>query len=144
MHLNLKNIQLDMKRIILTSLFSLMSFLMVLAAGTAEIKFEKTKHNFGLFSESNPKVTCTFKFKNVGDGPLIIHQAIASCGCTVPIYPKEPIKAGESGEITVRYDGYGKFPGRFRKSITIRTNGKTEITRLIVEGEMTPAAADIK
>lgn len=133
-----------MKRIILTSLFSLMSVLMVLAAGNAEIKFEKTKHNFGLFSESNPQVTCTFKFKNVGDGPLIIHQAIASCGCTVPDYPKEPIKAGESGEITVRYNGYGRFPGRFRKSITIRTNGTKEITRLIIEGEMTPAAADVK
>ena len=133
-----------MKRIILTSLFALMGFIMVLAAGTAEIKFEKTKHNFGTFSESSPRVTCTFKFKNVGDGPLIIHQAIASCGCTVPMYPKEPIKAGESGEITVRYDGQGKFPGRFRKSITIRTNGKKEITRLIIEGEMTPAAADIK
>lgn len=133
-----------MKRIILTSLFALVGFLMVFAAGTAEIKFEKTKHNFGMFSESNPKVTCTFKFKNVGDGPLIIHQAIASCGCTVPMYPKEPIKAGESGEITVRYDGQGKFPGHFRKSITIRTNGKKEITRLIIEGEMTPAAADPK
>ena len=133
-----------MKRIILTSLFSLLSIVTILAAGIAEIKFESTKHNFGLFSENTPKVSCTFKFKNVGDGPLIIHQAIASCGCTVPLYPKEPIKPGESGEITINYDGYGRFPGRFRKSITLRTNGKTEITRLIVEGEMTPAAADMK
>ena len=133
-----------MKRIILTSLFSLISIMTILAAGIAEIKFESTKHNFGMFSESTPKVSCVFKFKNVGDGPLIIHQAIASCGCTVPVYPKEPIKPGESGEITVKYDGYGRFPGRFRKSITLRTNGKVEITRLIIEGEMTPAAADVK
>ena len=133
-----------MKRSIITTLFALVSFITILAAGTADIKFEKTKHNFGLFSESNPKVTCTFKFKNAGDGPLIIHQAIASCGCTVPQYPKEPIKPGESGQITVTYNGYGRFPGRFRKSITIRTNGRTEITRLVIEGEMTPAAADIK
>ena len=133
-----------MKRIILTSLFTLLSIVTILAAGIAEIKFESTKHNFGLFSESKPKVSCTFKFKNVGDGPLIIHQAIASCGCTVPVYPKEPIKPGESGEIIINYDGYGRFPGRFRKSITLRTNGKVEITRLIVEGEMTPAAADAK
>ena len=135
---------MNMKRMILTSLFSLMSILTILAAGSAEIKFEKTKHNFGMFSESSPKVTCTFKFTNVGDGPLIIHQAIASCGCTVPVFPKEPIKAGESGEITVVYNGYGRFPGHFRKSVTIRTNGKKEITRLVIEGEMTPAAADIK
>lgn len=133
-----------MKRFLLTSLFALLSIVMVIAAGNAEIKFEKTTHNFGIFSESQPKVTCTFKFTNVGDGPLIIHQAIASCGCTVPEYSKEPIKPGESGTITIKYDGYGRFPGRFRKSITIRTNGKTEITRLIIEGEMAPANAKLK
>ena len=45
---------------------------------------------------------------------------------------------GESGEITVTYDGTGKFPGHFRKTITIRTNGKKEITRLYIEGDMMP------
>ena len=102
----------------------------------AEIKFEKTSHDFGTFTESNSKVTCTFKFTNTGDKLLVIHQAIASCGCTVPQYPKEPIKPGESGEIIVTYDGEGKFPGHFRKSITLRTNAKQEIVRLYVEGEM--------
>ena len=68
---------------------------------------------------------------------------IASCGCTVPQYPKEPIKPGESGEVTVTYNGAGKFPGHFRKTITLRTNSKNEITRLVVEGDMTPASADI-
>lgn len=128
-----------MKKIILTTLFMVVGILLVMAQGTAAISFEKTSHNFGTFSESNPNVTCTFKFKNTGDGPLIIHQAIASCGCTVPQYPKEPIKPGESGEIKVTYNGAGKFPGHFRKTITIRTNAKTEITRLVIEGEMTEA-----
>lgn len=86
-----------MKKIFITTALVVMNILWVLAQGTADITFEKTSHNFGAFSESNPKVTCTFKFKNTGDGPLVIHQAIASCGCTVPQYPKEPIKPGESG-----------------------------------------------
>ncbi len=107
-------------------------------SGGADIKFDKTSHNFGTFSEDSPKVTCTFKFTNTGDKLLVIHQAIASCGCTVPQYPKEPIKPGEGGEITVTYDGTGKFPGHFKKSITIRTNAKKEIVRLYVEGDMTP------
>lgn len=106
--------------------------------GEAEITFDKTTHNFGSFPESSPKVTCTFHFKNTGDGPLVIHQAIASCGCTVPQYPKEPIKPGEEGDITVTYNGAGKFPGHFKKSVTIRTNGKTEMTRLYIEGDMLP------
>jgi len=71
--------------------------------------------------------------------PLVIHQAIASCGCTVPQYPKEPIQPGESGVITVTYNGAGKFPPvTSKKAITIRTNGKNEMTRLYIEGDMTP------
>ena len=111
---------------------------MVSAQKGADIKFEKTSHNFGSFSEKNAVVTYTFTFTNVGDLPLVIHQATASCGCTVPEYSKEPIKPGESGEIVVTYDGTGKFPGHFKKSITLRTNAKKEIIRLYIEGDMTP------
>lgn len=124
-----------MKKLILTTILSIFA-LVTFAAGEAEIKFEKTSHNFGTFPESSPKVTCVFKFTNTGDKLLVIHQAIASCGCTVPQYPKEPIKPGEGGEIIVTYDGSGKFPGHFKKSITLRTNAKQEIVRLYVEGDM--------
>ncbi|WP_300729659.1 DUF1573 domain-containing protein [uncultured Bacteroides sp.] len=127
-----------MKKIFLTTFLMVAAFLLVVAQGTAEIKFEKNTYSFGSFSENNPKVTCEFKFTNTGNGPLVIHQAIASCGCTVPSYPKEPIKPGESGVIKVTYNGEGKFPGHFRKSITIRTNAKEEVVRLYVEGDMTP------
>ena len=123
-----------MKKLILTTILSVFAML-AFAAGEAEIKFDKTSHNFGSVPESQT-VTCTFKFTNTGDNLLVIHQAIASCGCTVPKYSKEPIKPGESGEITVTYNGAGKFPGHFKKSITIRTNAKQEIVRLYVEGDM--------
>lgn len=124
-----------MKKLVLTTILSIFA-MVTFAAGEAEIKFEKTSHDFGTFSESSPKVTCVFKFTNTGDKLLVIHQAIASCGCTVPQYPKEPIKPGEGGEIIVTYDGAGKFPGHFKKSITLRTNAKQEIIRLYVEGDM--------
>lgn len=132
-----------MKKNIVTTLLLIMSFVLNVTAqeSKAEIQFEKTTHNFGEFPEEDPKVTCTFKFTNAGDGLLVIHQAIASCGCTVPQYPKEPIKPGESGEIIVTYNGAGKFPGKFKKSITIRTNGKNEMVRLYVEGTMNPKVA---
>lgn len=125
-----------MKKILLTTIMLVIG--MVAFAQSADIKFDKMSHNFGTFSEDNPKVTCTFKFTNTGDKLLVIHQAIASCGCTVPQYSKEPIKPGESGEIVVTYDGTGKFPGHFKKPITLRTNAKKEIIRLFVEGDMTP------
>jgi hypothetical protein len=129
-----------MKKMILSAICLIMAMAVYagVLGGEAEISFEKLTHNFGSFSESAPKVTCTFAFKNVGDSPLVIHQAIASCGCTVPQFPKEPIQPGEGGVITVTYNGAGKFPGHFKKAITIRTNGKNEMTRLYIEGDMTP------
>jgi hypothetical protein len=57
----------------------------------------------------------------------------------VPEYTKKPIQPGEKGEITVTYNGTGKFPGHFKKSITVRTNGVTEMTRLYIEGDMEEA-----
>jgi hypothetical protein len=103
----------------------------------AEITFETTMHDFGTFSSDNAVQTCTFTFTNTGDAPLIIHQAVASCGCTVPTYPKEPIRPGQKGTIEVKYDGTGKFAGVFRKSITIRSNAKNDVVRLSINGNMT-------
>ena len=105
----------------------------------AEIKFDKLSHDFGSFSEKSPVVTCVFTYTNVGEAPLIINQAIASCGCTIPAYTKAPIMPGQKGEIKVTYNGAGKFPGHFKKTITVRTNGATEMTRLYIEGDMTEA-----
>lgn len=101
-----------------------------------EIKFDKTVHYFGTFSEKTPVQTAVFAFTNIGKAPLIINQAIASCGCTIPSYTKEPIMPGEKGTVKVTYNGRGKFPGHFKKSITIRTNGKVEMVRLYIEGDM--------
>ena len=126
-----------MKKLIVTSFMLLCGMTAVMAQKPAQIKFEKTTHNFGSFSEKDPKVTCTFVYTNVGEQPLVINQAIASCGCTVPQYTKEPVKPGEKGELKVTYNGAGKFPGHFKKSITVRSNGAVEMTRLYIEGEMT-------
>lgn len=107
-------------------------FTMANAQQNAQIKFDKTTQNFGEFSESSPVQTCVFTFTNVGNAPLIINQAVASCGCTVPAYTKTPIQPGKKGEIKVTYNGKGKFPGHFKKTITVRTNGNPEMTRLYI------------
>lgn len=107
-----------------------------LAQKQAEIKFDKMEHNFGTFAESQPVQKCTFTFTNTGDAPLVINQAVASCGCTVPSYTKEPIAPGKKGTISVTYNGKGKFPGHFKKTITVRSNAKTEMTRLYILGNM--------
>lgn len=101
-----------------------------------EMKFEETRHNFGVFAQDTAIVSHDFIFTNVGKAPLIIHQASASCGCTVPEYTLEPVMPGEKGKITVTYNGKGRRPGIFRKSITIHNNGKQTPLRIYIEGEM--------
>lgn len=101
-----------------------------------EMKFEHTRHDFGIFAIDTAVVTHEFIFTNVGKAPLIIHQAIASCGCTIPEYTLEPIMPGDKGKITVTYNGKGRRPGIFRKSITIHNNGKQTPLRIYIEGEM--------
>ena len=126
-----------MKKIITIAMMLMAFSTMASAQKQADIKFDKVTIDLGTFSENNAVQKTTFVFTNVGDGPLVINQAVASCGCTVPSYPKAPIMPGQKGEIKVTYNGSGKFPGKFKKSITIRTNGKTEMTRLYIEGTMT-------
>ena len=128
-----------MKKFFVLTMLLFCGMSVALAQKPAEIKFDKLTHDFGTFSEKEPVVSCTFSFTNVGESPLIINQAVASCGCTVPEYTKTPIQPGEKGEIKVTYNGTGKFPGHFKKSITVRTNGAVEMTRLYIEGEMTEA-----
>ena len=126
-----------MKKILVMTMMFICGMTSMMAQKPAEIKFDTLTHNFGTFSEKNPVVTYTFTYTNIGEQPLVINQAVASCGCTVPEYTKTPIKAGEKGEIKVTYNGTGKFPGHFKKSITVRTNGAVEMTRLYIEGDMT-------
>lgn len=106
-------------------------------AGQAEIEFDTLRINLGTFAEKDAVQKCTFAFTNIGDAPLVINQAFASCGCTVPTYTKDPVKPGEKGKIEVTYNGKGKVAGHFSKTITVRSNAKTEIVRLTIEGTMT-------
>lgn len=126
-----------MKKILF--IFAVMMCITTTAMAQAKIKFDKTTHNYGTFSEAQAIQKCTFTFTNEGDQPLVINQAVASCGCTVPKYTKTPIKPGEKGTIEVTYNGKGKFAGHFKKTITIRTNGTPEMIRLYVEGDMEEA-----
>ena len=124
------------KTILCLMLFLLAGISYASAQSKAEIKFDKTTHDFGTFSEEKPIVSCTFTFTNVGNAPLVIHQAIASRGCTMPEYTQEPVLPGKTGTVKVTYNGTGRYPGHFRKSITLRTNAETEMLRLYIEGDM--------
>ena len=97
----------------------------------AKLTFAKTSHDFGTIKESDGDASVEFEFTNTGDAPLLILRAASSCGCTVPEYPRQPIRAGQGGTIKVTYHAKGR-PGPFQKTVTVydNTNGKTQITIL--------------
>lgn len=80
-------------------------------------------------------VSATFKFRNVGKANLIISSAQGSCGCTVPEWPKEPIKPGEDGRIEVTFNSNGK-QGLQNKTITLVANTVPNTKVLAIKGEV--------
>ncbi|RFC55338.1 DUF1573 domain-containing protein [Brumimicrobium aurantiacum] len=79
-------------------------------------------YDFGSIPKETP-VSTVFKIKNTGDKPLIINDAKASCGCTVPRKPEEPILPGEVGELEVTYKSNpGQAGAPMNKSVTISGN----------------------
>ena len=105
----------------------------------AEFKFESETHDFGKIVLNKP-VTFDFKYTNIGDQPLIISKAEASCGCTVPKYTSTPLKKGETGVISVTFNAAGG-PSSFSKTITITSNAKTPIKVLYIKGETVAATS---
>ncbi|MCF6148124.1 MAG: DUF1573 domain-containing protein [Candidatus Kuenenia sp.] len=84
------------------------------------IKFDEYKYNFGKIY-SGEKVTHKFKFKNLGNGELIIDKVKSSCGCTAALSSKKNLKKNEEGEIEVRFNS-GKYVGKITKSIFVHSN----------------------
>ena len=110
-----------------------------LAAGKekASMKFKETVHNFGTIKEDGGSVTCEFPIVNDGKANLVVFSATAECGCTKPVFPKQPIAPGKNGVIKVTYNPIGR-PGAFDKVVTIKTNGKPGKVRLKIRGTVMP------
>lgn len=90
-------------------------------SGSAPVMtFNEEKHDFGKITQGE-KVSHSFIFKNTGGSDIVISSAQGSCGCTVPTYPKEPVKVGQESKIDVVFDSDGKS-GLVEKTITLVTN----------------------
>ena len=105
----------------------------------AVAQFAKTEWDYGKIEKGSDPLR-KFTFKNVGDEPLIISNAQGSCGCTVPVWPKEPIMPGQSATIDVRYDT--QRVGPFSKSVTLTTNEANPTRVLSIKGDVNAAPAE--
>ena len=124
-----------MKKSLFISITLLFSFFVYSQENQADIKFEETIIDDGEVEfESDGKRI--FKFKNIGNAPLVFQRISSSCGCTIPKKPEKPIEPGETGEIEVEYDT--KRVGLFMKAISVTSNSKNPSMVLRIKGEVLP------
>lgn len=115
-----------------------------LSEGRAKTKitFDKTEHDFGTINQGD-QVECTFKITNSGNEPLIIEEAHGSCGCTVPDYPKDPIPAGQTRDMKVKFNSAGK-KGKQSKTVMITANTEPIQSVVTIHAEVNAPETDSK
>lgn len=97
-----------------------------------QIHFDTLVHDFGAIPYGG-NGSCSFRFTNTGDAPLIIETFQSSCGCLVPYWEKEPLMPGKSGSVGLKYDTYRAGP--INKSATLKSNAvNTPVVVLRIKG----------
>ncbi|MFM6926108.1 MAG: DUF1573 domain-containing protein [Ferruginibacter sp.] len=91
-------------------------------------------YNFGKVTDGE-KVEYSYRFRNTGTKPLVVVQATASCGCTVPQKPEKPIMPGEIGFIKIVFDSKNRV-GNAHKTITVESNANPGFPPLILTGDV--------
>ena len=128
-----------MKKISLLSFLFALSFGVIKAedTGLAKMSFEKTTIDLGQIKAGN-RQTVDFCFTSESKTPLVISKVTTSCGCVASEYPKEPIKKGDKGCITLVLDvkGTGAEKSYLYKTGTVFANVEGEKQVLSVRAEV--------
>ncbi len=106
---------------------------MVIKDPTA-VQIIDSTYNFGKVTDGEI-VEYNYRFKNMGTKPLIVSNVSASCGCTVPEKPEQPIQPGETGFIKVKFDSKGRV-GTAHKTINVNSNAEPAFPVLLLTGEV--------
>ena len=114
-------------------LFTAMSAQETVETESGIFEFESEVIDYGTIDQNSDGVRA-FKFKNVGNSPIVITKVKGSCGCTVPTKPKGPIMPGESAEIGVKYAT--DRVGAFAKTVTVSSNASKASIVLKIKGKV--------
>lgn len=102
------------------------------------VKFTELKYDFGKIKQGSP-VTYDFVFTNISGKPVVVQSATASCGCTTPKWPTEPVLGSKKDKINVGYNAANA--GSFTKTITVTVAGADAPVTLTISGEVLTAEA---
>jgi Protein of unknown function (DUF1573) len=103
---------------------------------TEILSMKETQHDFGKIPQGRP-VTYEFSLTNIGKEDLVLENVQASCGCTTPVWKKEPVSPGANSNITVGYNAAAEGP--FEKTVNISYNGG-QMKTLVIKGTVNKAA----
>jgi len=105
---------------------------------TTSIKFKNEVHDFGNVDVESEN-SYAFEFTNTGTEPLTITNARGSCGCTVPDWPKHPIKPNETATIDVIYrPNKGQAGAPQEKTVTVEANTEPKNTIVKIKAFVNP------
>lgn len=120
-----------MRKIILIILFGSTT---IFAQEKDNLCFQKKTIDLGAIIEKDvPIINVNFIFSNNSQTPLVIYKVKATCGCTVPNWPKAPIKSGENGIVKVSFAPKGQ-KGSFTKTLFVESNSNKNIILLKLKG----------
>lgn len=105
------------------------------------ISFKEKKHDFGKIKQGTP-VTFDFAFQNISDKPVVIENAWASCGCTTPTKPEQPVGKGKNSIIKAGFNAAAAGP--FDKTVYVKVQGIEIPLELRITGDVLTAAAYAK
>ena len=110
-------------------------FLFTVAQESEDVKivFDKKIYDFGEIDRRS-KAECLFTFINKSQTSVAILRVKSSCGCTLPVWSKEPVKPDDSGTIKLRYNT--NITGKFNKTVTLYTTADKKPIVLTIKGEV--------
>lgn len=105
------------------------------------ITFKEKKHDFGKIKQGTP-VSYEFAFQNISDKPVVIENSWASCGCTTPTWPQQPVAKGKNNIIKAGFNAAAAGP--FDKTVYVKVQGVDAPLEIKITGEVLNAEAFAK
>lgn len=93
----------------------------------------ENKHDYGTIRKKDKVAVHEFKVRNDGNTPVAVVHISTGCHCVKGEYPKEPIRPGEEGVITIQYKTTNL--GAFNKRIRVFTSADQRLI-LTIKGEV--------
>lgn len=73
--------------------------------------------------------------RNATNAPVVITRTETTCGCTAIDYPSQPIAAGDTARIALRFDSQGFYGWQFKR-VRLYTSADVHPLTIYVEAEV--------